>query len=647
MDSQHQINVPLETAKTDYMELLIRNGMAPRTEVIPVTAANGRVTAEPIYARICAPYYNASAMDGIALAANLTAGASEAAAVTLTARQYTRVETGDPLPDGCDAVIMTEDVSGARSARSAQGSGDGSITICRPAAPWQNIRQIGEDICAGEMLLPSFTSISPAAIGAMIAGGITDIPVIRRPAAGIIPVGDSLVPSASDPKHGEIPELNSAIFSAMICGWGAETVIYPITGEGISEISGVLKKALSECDAVILNTGSSADGKDHTAIAIAEIGSVLHQGLAIKPGKPALLGHSGPKPILGVPKYPVSGIIVIEQILRPIIEYLCHKTPETYRYAEAVLSKAVVSAPEYQEFVRVRLGYVKERLIASPLNRGSGVVTSFMKADGIVEVPQETAGYKNGEKVSVRLLRSDDELRGALVAIGSHDPLLDELSELLRLKYGDVSMCSAHAGSMGGLIAVRRGEAHLAGTHLLDEETGEYNTSFVRKVFRNGGVRLVECVKRTQGLMLRGGNPGKIASVADLSMDGLRYVNRQKGSGTRILIDYLCRQNNVETSKIYGYDREEYTHTSVAALIAGGSADAGLGIYSAARLYDLDFVPVCEEQYDLLIPDHAWNLPLVEKLLDVLKSDEFRLRLDALGGYIIENPGTVREAFSN
>jgi putative molybdopterin biosynthesis protein len=195
---------------------------------------------------------------------------------------------------------------------------------------------------------------------------------------------------------------------------------------------------------------------------------------------------------------------------------------------------------------------------------------------------------------------------------------------------------------MGGLLAVKRGEAHLAGTHLLDERTGEYNKSFIKKLIPDGGVKIIECVKRKQGLILAKGNPKKITGVTDLTQEGISFVNRQKGSGTRILMDYLCRKDDIDSSKIYGYEREEFTHTSVAALIAAGSADAGLGIYSAAKMYDLDFMHICDEQFDLLISDKAWKLPIVQKLIEVLKSDEFRKRLDILGGYILENPGVER-----
>jgi len=636
MAFQYLTNIPLDRARQEYMTALIQNGMAPRAETVPVAQALNRVTAGPVYARICAPHYNACAMDGIATNARLTFGASETTPVFLAEDQYKPVNTGDNLPEGCDAVVMIEDVI---------DNGGGAVKLFESASPWQHIRQIGEDICAGEMLLPSVSKITPAALGAMIAGGLSEVSVIKRPVAGIIPTGDELVEPTSDPKEGDILEFNSTIFSAMLQSWGAETVSYPIVGDDPELLRAAVDKALTECDIVLLNAGSSAGSEDFAAQTIAGVGEVLYHGLAIKPGKPAILGLCGAKPVLGVPGYPVSGIIVIEELLRPIVEYMCRSGATVYEYAEAVLSKAVVSTLKYQEFVRVRVGYVNDRLIATPLSRGSGVVTSFMKADGIVDVPQGVEGFDSGAPVTVRLLRPEDELCRSIVAIGSHDPLLDELTELLRVTYDDVSLGSSHVGSMAGIMAVRRGEAHIAGTHLLDEATGEYNVSFVKRYFPDGGVRLVECVKRTQGLILQKGNPHGITGIPCLAREGLRYVNRQKGSGTRILLDYLCREHGVDTFNIYGYDREEYTHTSVAALVAADSADVGLGIYSAAAMYGLDFLPVCDEQYDLLIPDYAWDMPLMQKLLEVLKSDVFRQKLDELGGYTLENPGAVRGVF--
>ena len=632
MGFEYLTNVPLEQARREYLELLEHQGFEPQTQVIPVYESCGRVTAEAVYAHICAPQYNASAMDGVAVCARDTFGATETTPVTLHPEQFTVLDTGDPVPEGRDAVIMVEDLV---------KNEDGSITIHAAAAPWQHIRQIGEDVCAGEMILPGHMTVTPAAIGAMIAGGVLELRVIRRPVVGIIPTGDEIIPPCTDPRPGDILEFNGSIFSAMVRQWGAEPVVYPIVPDDFDRIKAMVEKASDQCDMVILNAGSSAGREDFSAQVIRQLGQVLYHGIAIKPGKPAILGCRGKTAILGVPGYPVSGIIVIEQFLKPLIEHWLKTAAQPEHYAQATLTRPVVSGLKYQEFVRVRVGAVGGRLMASPLSRGSGVVSSFMKADGILEVPQGLEGYEAGEEVTLRLLSPMEKLRNTLVVIGSHDPLLDELADMLHLGDPRLYMSSSHVGSMGGIMAVRRGEAHMAGCHLLDTADGTYNRSFIRKYFPKGDVKLVSCVGRQQGLMVARGNPLNICSFADISRQGIRYVNRQKGSGTRILTDYLCSREKVEPSDVYGYTREELTHTSVAAQIACGSADVGMGIYSAAKLYDLDFIPICIEEYDLIIPDHAWDSPMVQQLLIILRSDAFREKILSMGGYTVDHPGQV------
>lgn len=625
-------NVPLEQAKSDYLSLLKGQGYASGTELIPVQQACGRVTAEAVYAHICAPHYAASAMDGVAVVAADSFGATETTPVTLRPEQFTVLDTGDPIPEGRDAVIMVEDIV---------KNLDGSITIHSAAAPWQHIRQIGEDVCAGEMILPAHTEVSPAAIGAMLAGGVLEISVISRPLVGIIPTGDEIIPPCTDPKPGDIMEFNSSIFSAMLSRWGAESLTYPIVPDEFDKIKAAVSKASAECDLVILNAGSSAGREDFSARVIAELGQVLYHGIAMKPGKPAILGCIGATPVLGVPGYPVSGIIVIEELLKPLIDYWLSSPAAPVQTALATLTRPVVSGLKYEEFVRVRMGYVGGKLMASPLNRGSGVVSSFMKADGLLTVPQGVEGYEAGAQVPVRLLSREEKLKNTLVVIGSHDPLLDELANLMHLENNNVYMSSAHVGSMGGIMAVRRGEAHAAGCHLLDTESGEYNRAFIKKYFPNGGVKLLRCVGRQQGLMLQKGNPLGIEKFADIARPSLRYVNRQKGSGTRILTDYLCKKEGLNPDDIYGYEREELTHTSVAAQLASGSADAGMGIYSAAKLYELDFLPVCIEEYDLLIPDHAWDSPMLRQMIATLQSPVFREKILSMGGYTLDNPGEI------
>lgn len=632
MGFEYLTNVPLTQARADYLKLLEDQGFAPKTEMIPVYEACGRVTARAVYAHICAPHYAASAMDGVAVRAKDTFGATETTPVTLQKDQYILLDTGDPIPEDRDAVIMVEDIV---------KNEDGSITIHAAAAPWQHIRQIGEDVCAGEMILPSHMAVSPSAIGAMIAGGVLEIEVIAKPVVGIIPTGDEIIPPCTDPKPGDILEFNGSIFSAMVRQWGAEAKVYPIVPDKFDQIKAMVAKAASECDMVILNAGSSAGREDFSARVIRELGQVLYHGIAMKPGKPAILGCQGAKPILGVPGYPVSGIIVVEQLLKPLIDHWLNVPAVPSQYAKAILTRPVVSGLKYQEFVRVRMGYVGDRLMASPLSRGSGVVSSFMKADGILEVPQGLEGFEAGAEVSVRLLSPLEKLRNTLVVIGSHDPLLDEVADMLHLENPALYMSSSHVGSMGGIMAIRRREAHAAGCHLLNTGDGSYNRSFMKKYFPKGDVRLVRCVGRQQGLMVAKGNPLNIQKFSDIAAKGVRYVNRQKGSGTRILTDYLCKQENLDTAAIYGYDREELTHTSVAAQIVSGSADAGMGIYSAAKLYGLDLIPICIEEYDLIIPDHAWETPMVRQLIATLKSDGFRDKILSLGGYTVENPGEI------
>ena len=630
MSFAYLTNTPLEQAREEYLRKLEERGFGPRTEKIPVREACGRLTARAVYAAINAPHYAASAMDGVALRARDSFGATETSPVTLAPEQFTVVDTGDPIPAGCDAVIMVEELL---------RHSDGSVTLHAPAVPWQHIRQIGEDVCAGEMILPSFIEITPAAIGACIAGGVLELEVLARPLVGVIPTGDEIVAPCADPEPGQILEFNSSIFSALLSGWGAETRVYPIVPDQPERIRAALRQAAEDCDLVLLNAGSSAGRDDYAAAAVEAEGELFFHGIAIKPGKPAILGCRDSKPILGVPGYPVSGILVLEELLRPLIDRWYGRETRQRETLRARLTRPVVSGLKYREYVRLRLGSVNGRIMATPLPRGSGVVSSFLKADGMLCVPQGVEGYPAGEEVAVQLLTDRDKLEHTLVVIGSHDPLLDELSDLIHRQDRSLYLSSSHVGSMGGVMAVRRGEAHAAGIHLLDAETGTYNLAVLRKTFPRGGVVLLRCVGRLQGLMLQKGNPLGIREFRDIAREGLRYVNRQKGSGTRILMDHLCSREGIDPERILGYEREELTHNAVAVQIAENSADAGLGIYSTAKLYGLDFLPVCVEEYDLLIPGSVWDSEPVQALVHTLKSPEFRERIEAMGGYTLDRPG--------
>lgn len=614
-------NKSVDEAQREYFELTDKIGFTCKAEEVLVNQAFGRVTAYAVYAKISSPHYNASAMDGICVAASSTYGASEENPVVLTKNMYETVDTGDAIPDGYDAVIMVEDL--------IENGGD-SFVIHSAVHPWQNIRQVGEDICQGDMLVPAFTTLTPAMCGALLAGGVTRVGVVKKPLVGIIPTGDEIVEPCENPKSGEIIEFNSTVFSGMLLEKGASVKVYDIVRDEKPLLKSALKKAVSECDLVLISAGSSAGRDDYTSEIIEEAGTVLTHGIAIKPGKPAILGACGNTPVIGLPGYPVSAIVVMSQFVLPLIDMYFKRAVDTGEYVQATLGKRIVSSLKYAEYVRVTLGKIGDRLIATPLNKGAGIITSFTKADAILFINQNCEGIEQGTQVRVRLLKSINEIESSLVVTGSHDPLIDEIANILKMNATPVLIKSNHVGSMGAITALKSGLSHLGAIHLLDTQTGEYNTSYLEKYF-DGEVTLVKGVKRVQGIMVKKGNPLNIRGIEDLKQ--ARIVNRQRGSGTRILLDYLLKKHSILPDEISGYSNEEFTHTAVAALIKADNADAGLGIYSAAAMYGLDFIPVCCEEYDFVVDNRFINDEKVKAFFDVLKSDEFNKRINELGGY--------------
>lgn len=634
MSYRYLENKELTKALDEYMHQWLLKEVSLQEEEVALQDALGRITSKCVMAKISAPHYYACAMDGIAVRSKDTFGATDTTPVRLKpGADFEPVDTGDPLPEGMDAVVMIEDVV-------YEGGDVASLRVA--AHPWQHIRQIGEDICQEEMVLPSNTEISPAAIGAMLASGIGTVWVYKKPVVGLIPTGDEIVPPKPDPQRGEIIEFNSSIFSSMVRIWGGEPVVYGIVPDNLEKIKGALVRCADECDIVILNAGSSAGREDFASRAIEETGGVHTHGLAIKPGKPTVLGMVGNKPAVGVPGYPVSGIIVMEQVVKPLVENMMKVQLPVNPLLEATLSRRVMSSLKYREFVRMKVGKVGDRYIATPLDRGAGVVTSFVKADGLLDIPINTEGLEAGSGVSIELLKGRNEIDNTLVVNGSHDPLIDTAYDGMRRKDYRLYVSSSHVGSMGGIMSIKRDEAHLAGVHLLDEETGDYNIPFLKRYLSQVDLVKIRGVKRSQGLMVAKGNPLGIQSLEDLIAKEASYVNRQKGSGTRILLDYLLKQKEMDAQAIYGYEREELTHLSVAVQIASGSADAGLGIYSAAKVYGLDFIPICWESYDFILREAYLEDVRVQKFLEVLQSDEFARSLEAMGGYDLEGIGDMK-----
>ena len=628
-------NKPLDEAKRIWLQALTDHHFFDRTptETVRVDDCLGRLTAEPVFAGTSSPSYNAAAMDGIAVHFEDLAGASDSSPVHLPHDRYQPVNTGNALPEGFNAVVMIEDVHQAS---------DTEVELGMPATPWQHVRTIGEDIVATELILPEGHRIRPIDQGAMLATGVTEIMVKRPPKAVVIPTGSELVQPGEPVRPGQIIEFNSRILAGYLQEWGADARRAVPLADDPESLRRAILTATRENDIVILNAGASAGTKDFTAQVLADLGRIIVHGVAIKPGKPVILAIVGDTPVIGLPGYPVSAVLTMRLFVREMIAGFLGLEAPAPQIIEATMSRPLHSSMGVDQFVRVTLGNVGDTLMATPSGKGAGAVMSLVRADGILTIPAGSEGVGAGEKVAIELVRPKVEVDSTLVFIGSHDNILDLIANQLHRERPIIRISSAHVGSMGGIMAIRRNEAHLAGCHLLDEETGEYNISFLKRFLPSLPLRLINLCYRQQGLIVRKGNPKNIKNFSDIAKGGLLFINRQGGAGTRLLTDKILRETNISPTEIRGYDHEEYTHMSVAAAVAGGSVDTGMGILAAAKALDLDFIPVAEERYDLIIPERFIADRKVIAVLELMESNRgFHQEILALGGYDLRDCGRI------
>ncbi len=688
-------DIPLATAQARLQQALADADLwrVLGVETIPLDeGALGRVTAEPIWAKTSSPNYHASAMDGFAVRAEDTEGAGPTTPVTLVTRhpspatQY--VDTGDPLPDWANAVIPIENVESLdeTGALTSDLRHPASIRIRAAVAPWTHVRPLGEDIVATQLVLPAGHTLRPADLGAVAASGHADLRVARPPRVAILPTGSELVPIGSALKRGDILEYNSLVLAAQVKAMGGEATRFPITRDDFDAICRRVEEASRDHDLILLNAGSSAGAEDFSAKVVEKLGTLLVHGVAVRPGHPVILGmvkrtqvdrytgtqvdtqqanrkseivnrksevsppatrHPSPVPILGVPGYPVSAALTVDIFVEPILAHWLGRRPLELPEVDATLTRKITSPPGDDDYIRVAIGRVGGKLLAAPLARGAGVITSLVRADGLLVLPRGEQGAEAGQQVTVRLYRSRAELDKTIFCIGSHDVILDLLAQFLAEH--DRRFVSSNVGSQGGLVALKRGEAHLAGSHLLDPATGEYNLAALRQYLPDVPVRLIALVHREQGLMVRRGNPKGVKSLGDLTRPEaspersrrITFVNRQRGAGTRVLLDYQLNLMGVAASQIRGYNQEEYTHLGVAAAVASGRADCGLGIPAAAQALDLDFVPLFHERYDLVIPKEYAASSLLAPLLEVIGGAQFRYAVASLPGYDVKEMGKL------
>ncbi len=607
-------------------------------ETVATAEALGRVTAGPVFAAYSSPSYHGAAMDGYAVRAEDTFGASEERPLALRlGEQAHPVNTGQPLPAGTDAVIMIEHV---------QTPDPDHVEIGAAAFPWQHVRRVGEDIVAGELVLPHHHRLGATDLAALITAGVFRIPVRAVPRVAILCTGSELVSwqeaERQPPAPGAIIESNSVLLAGLVREAGGEPVVLPRVPDELERVRQGIEDGLRQDVAMVLvNAGASAGSRDFTKSAVDALGEVLVHGVRAMPGKPTLLGRVQGRPVVGTPGYPVSAWVCVDQLVKPALAWLQGLPPPTRETVPATPGRRLPSKLGHDEFLRVHLGRVDERVVALPLKRGAGTITSLTRADGLLRIPPDSDGREAGDAVEAELLRPRAAMEKTLVVVGSHDITLDLIADRLPRRAPGLRLSASNVGSLGGLLALRDGRSHLGGTHLLDPETGEHNVADVKRFLPDRPVRLVTLAHREQGLLVRPGNPKSIRSLADLTREDVTFINRQAGSGTRVLLDYELERAGLSPRDIRGYEQEEFTHPAVAVQVAAGGADAGLGILAAARALGLDFVPVATERYDLCIPEDHLDDPRVTALLDLLQDPEFRQSVAALGGYHVEEMGRV------
>ncbi len=606
-------------------------------EEISVTQARGRVTAEAVYARRSVPTFNAAAMDGIAVRAEDTFSASEYHPLRLkVGKEAFFVNTGEPIPAGTNAVIMIEEVHQINSSE---------VEIMAPAYPWQHVRKIGEDVVEGELLFPPAHLLAPWDLGVLLATGHLTVKVKERPRVAIIPTGDELIPaSAASPAllaEGKVVEFNSTMIAALVEEWGGVPQLFPIVPDDFQRLKETLLEALKDFHLVAVLAGSSAGAKDYTAHLVEELGELLLHGVAIMPGKPVVFGLVKEKPVIGVPGYPVSAVLAFEKLMRPAFSAMYGVRLLERPKIKAKAGRKIPSRLGTKEFVRVKVGEVAGEKVFITLKRGAGAITTLTRADALCAIPEKWEGVAEGTEMELELLRPEKDLSQTALIVGSHDLALDVLAEFLKKRAPAFELSLAHVGSLSGILAVRDGLAHAAGTHLFDPETGTYNVPYIQKYLPGVPVVLVHFLWREQGLIVPPGNPKGLKSIKDLVEKKVRFINRQPGAGTRVLLDYHLKRLGLLPEQLPGYEEEETTHLGVAVAVATGRAEAGLGIRAAAKLLGVDFVPLFRERYDLLLRRDFYEGPFWQELAAVFEDASFRARVEALGGYDVSEMGKI------
>ncbi len=596
-----------------------RFSCTPRVTRIPVQKSYDRITAEAVISPLSVPAAHLSAMDGIAVKSRDTKKATDQHPIILT--DFKRVNTGNIVPTGYDAVIMIEDVE----------EQDGTFLIRSSAYPWQHIRPVGEDIAVTEMILPRLSRIRETDVGAMASYGISSVPVLDLKVA-LIPTGSEIIPVGSIPVPGEVIESNMLMVASLITAVGAKVTHYPVVPDDQEKIRAIVERAVGSHDMVLISGGSSKGTKDYTAQIIADLGTVIVHGVAIKPAKPVIIGEVKNKPVIGMPGYPIACHTVLREIVMPLLGWYGFPLPAS-EVIPVKSATAVQSSMGTDEFVFATVGKIQGHWVAVPLSRGSGVQMSLVRANAYLKIPADQEGLEIGSMTTASLTVQKSIAEQVVLITGSHDPSLDYLADLVR--DDGILISSSHVGSMGGLSSLKGGYCHLAPMHLL-AANGEYNIPYLQKHFPEGDLILICVGERVQGIVSR-----DILGFDDITSH--QFINRQQGSGTRMLLDHLLKKNDIAPCSVTGYDQEVTTHLGVCLAVQNGDADLGMTTFGAARAFSLPFIPVSSERYELVTTKQMFEKDArIKAIAGMIASQQYKNVLIHLGGYEIEHTGTIR-----
>lgn len=634
MVARYSEHIELGTAM-DMLKKAFAGAAAKNTAEKNISEALGSVLIKDITAHRNVPHYAASAVDGYAVDASSTIGASQATPVLLKPSQFRWMNTGADVPNWANAVLMVEDSS-------AEGD---DLLVFKSLTPSVNVRPVGEDVMAGQIIAREGDTVTPALISLLLCAGIEKVQVFKKPRTLYIPTGDEIIPreewlSDLNPKSGTVAESNSLFIEASFKEWGFDVDVSPVVPDDPVLLKEKVSVGTLNYDVVLVGAGSAKGRRDHTLEVFEEMGKVIFRWIRMKPGRPAMAADIMGKPVICLPGFPMSTTVVLWSLVYPLLNFLSardedpdHLIKEALGCRETWKTKLLVqhSSPAgIEEWLRVKTARVGDTIYSWALTSGASVLWALAEADGMALLPASALECEKGTDVTVWMKRRV-ELDRRILFQGSDDPAIQLLVTPIRRRGGD--LVSRAVGSMGGLAALSRGECHVAAAHLLDDSDGTYNDSFIERFSNGQKWERILVFYRTQGIIVKKGNPQKISTFEEMCAGDNVFSNRQPGAGTRVLFDHLLKKTGRTPSEIKGYEQQCTTHMEAANRVFTGLADATLGIKSAADALGLDFVPLAEEPYEIVIPSIYMDHPTVAALLDSLGDMEWRETVKAMGGY--------------